>query len=701
MESIKLDFHGAELEFETGLWAKQAHGSIKIRYGETIVLVTAVTQLNRRGVDFFPLVCDYFEKVYSAGKIPGGFFKREGRQTEKEILTCRLIDRPIRPSFPAGFRDEVQIVASVISKDDDNEGDVLAITAASAAIHISKIPFNTPLAAVRVGRIDGEFICNPTHAQIEESDLNMVVAGTRDAIVMVEGGADFLGEDVLVDALEFAHDAMQPLIDAQDKLRELIGVEKMAFTPPAVDEELKARVDAFASDPIEKCLDINVKMDRYGAFDQLRNDLIAHLNDGHEDDPVNAKDAFGYFNSLEKKIVRRRVIDEGNRIGGRAYDEVRPIECQVGVLPRPHGTALFTRGETQALVVLTLGTRTDEQKIESLTDEKWRRFLLHYNFPPYSVGEVKMLRGPNRREIGHGALARRALVSVVPTKEEFPYTIRLVSEILESNGSSSMASVCGGSLAMMQAGVPTKAQIAGVAMGLMQEGDKVAILTDILGDEDHMGDMDFKVAGSAEGVSAIQMDIKIAGLTKELMATALEQARKGRLHILGEMNKVIDKPAEGLSDHAPRIVSLKIPVEKIKDVIGPGGKIIRSIIEETGVRIDVEDDGTVLIASTDGDSAEKAIKIIKGLTTDPEVGKYYMGKVVRIMDFGAFVEIMPGTDGLLHISQLDERRIDKVEDVVNVGDEVLVQVLDIDPRSNKIRLSRKAALGMDPAEVLD
>ena len=612
-----------------------------------------------------------------------------------------MIDRPLRPNFPKGFYDEVQIIANVLSKDDVNETDVLAITAASTALHISKIPFAMPLAAVRVGRVDGQMIINPTHEQIEASDINIIVAGSKDAILMVEGECKFVSEKDLVEALTFAHEQMQPLIDVQEELRSKVGHAKMEFEVTEPDQELVQIVEAFAADRVKENLNIKIKQDRYAAFKVLRNELLEHCNEGREENPFDAGNVFSIFSSLESRLLRSMVLDDGKRIDGRSNTDVRPIMCRTGVLPRTHGTALFQRGETQALVVVTLGTSADEQKIEGLSIESWRRFILHYNFPPFSVGEVKMLRGAGRREIGHGALARRALKAVLPTAEEFPYTIRIVSEIMESNGSSSMASVCGGSMSMMDAGVPIKGQVAGVAMGLMQEGDKIAILTDILGDEDHMGDMDFKVAGTAEGVTAIQMDIKIEGLSKEILENALEQACQARLHILGEMNKVIDKPKDDLSAYAPRIQTIKIPVERIKDVIGPGGRVIRSIVEETGVRIDVEDDGTIKIASTDGESAKKAIQIIKGLTAEPEVGKFYMGKVAKIMDFGAFVEILPGLDGLVHISQLAEERIGSVEDVCKEGDTFLVKVLDIDPRTNKIRLSRKAALGINPEDVLE
>ncbi len=704
MERIEFEFHGSKMAFETGNWAKQAHGAVIIHSGETMVMATAVRADPRRpGQDFMPLVCDYQEKAYAAGKIPGGFFKREGRPTEKETLTSRLIDRPLRPNFAKGYFDEVQIIANVLSKDEINEPDVHGITAASTALHISKIPFLQPLAAVRVGRLNGELIINPTHEQMEDEnfDLNIVVAGSRDALLMVEGECKFIPEDVIVKALSYAHKEMQPLIDIQDELRKRVGVEKMEVKPIEMPEELEGLVADFSSDRIKENLEINDKQDRYAAFDKLREELHEHINgDKSEEDKYDSNMVYNLFNKVEKRLLRSMVLDQERRIGGRSYTDVRPIHVENHVLPRPHGSALFQRGETQALVVLTLGTSADEQKIESLLSEQWRRFILHYYFPPFSVGEARMLRGPGRREVGHGNLARRSLEPVLPSQDDFPYTMRIVSEIFESNGSSSMASVCGGSLALMDAGVKIKGQVAGIAMGLMQEGDKVAILTDILGDEDHMGDMDFKVAGTAKGVTAIQMDIKIDGLSEDLLEKALMQAKEGRLHILGEMNKVLDKPKDDLSPYAPRIITIQIPVEKIRDVIGPGGKVIRSIVEQTGVKMDVGDDGKILIASSDSAASDKAIKIVKGLTAEPEVGKFYMGKVVKIMDFGAFVEILPGQDGLVHISQLANYRVNQVEDEVKEGDEILVKVLDIDPRTNKIRLSRKEALDVNPEDVL-
>ncbi|MHA1568013.1 MAG: polyribonucleotide nucleotidyltransferase, partial [Alphaproteobacteria bacterium] len=640
---------------ETGLMAKQAGGSVVIRVGDTMVLATAVMSPKpREGVHFLPLTCDYLEKTYSAGKIPGGFFKREGRPSEKEVLTSRLIDRPLRPRFPKGFNHELQIIASVLSKDDENEGDVLGITAASAALHISNIPFDGPLAAVRVGYIDGEFIINPTHEECEKSELDLVVAGSEDAIVMVEGEAQFVSEELMTKALIYGHNALKALIQLQKDLREKVGVEKVEFTPHELPEELVEKVRSAATDRIRETLQILDKQGRYTAFSNLRDSIYEELNaDYPEDEPLDMGDFAKAFEQVETDIMRGMVLKEKQRIDGRGFTDVRPINIEVGLLPRTHGSALFTRGETQALVTVTLGTSSDEQKIDGLLGETWRRFLLHYNFPPFSVGEARFLRGPGRREIGHGNLARRSLNSVLPSEEEFPYTMRVVSDVLESNGSSSMATVCGGSLALMDAGVQTVAPVAGVAMGMIKEGDDFAVLTDILGDEDHLGDMDFKVAGSFKGITAIQMDIKISGITEEVLAKSLNQARDARLHILSAMKEVLSKPRDDLSPYAPRITVLEIPVDKIRDVIGPGGKVIRGIIEETGVKIDIEDDGRVLIASNDGEAAKKAIAIIKNLTAVPELNKFYMGKVVRVEGYGAFVEILPGTDGLIHISQLD------------------------------------------------
>jgi polyribonucleotide nucleotidyltransferase len=700
---VETEFFGRTLSLETGRIARQADGSVVIRLGDTMVLATAVTAPNMRpGVDFFPLTCDYQEKTYSAGKIPGGFFKREGRPSEKEILTSRLIDRPLRPRFPKGFANEVQIIASLLSMDDENDGDVLGITAASAALHISSIPFVGPIAAVRVGYIDEQFVINPAIPQMEKSQIDLVVAGSENALVMVEGEAQFVREEIVTKALMFGQTAIKKLIALQNELRDKVGRPKLEFTPPELPADILERVKATASARIVETLKIKEKQKRYAAFAALRQAVFAELNEGRAADQlIDLGVAAKCFEQVETKIMRSMMLKDHQRIDGRGFAEVRPITIQTGLLPRTHGSALFTRGETQALVTITLGTSSDEQKIDGLLGETWRRFLLHYNFPPFSVGEVRPLRGPGRREIGHGNLARRALNSVLPPETDFPYTIRVVSDILESNGSSSMATVCGGSLALMDAGVQTVSPVAGVAMGLVKEGDDYAILTDIIGDEDHLGDMDFKVAGTFKGITAIQMDIKIGGITEQIYSQALEQAKEARLHILNVMKEALPKPRPDLSPYAPRITTIEIPVDKIRDVIGPGGKIIRGIIEETGVKIDIEDDGRVMIASTDEEASKKAVAIIRRLTAVPELDKFYMGKVVRIETYGAFVEIMPGTDGLLHISQLDNKRVNAVEDILQMGDEVLVKVIEIDKENGRIRLSRKAALGVKPEEVID
>jgi polyribonucleotide nucleotidyltransferase len=688
-ERIELDFHGRPLVIETGKVARQAGGSVWIQYGETVVLVTATASRSpREGIDFFPLTCDYQEKTFAAGKIPGGFFKREGRPGEKEVLTSRLIDRPIRPLFPKGFNCETQVIATVLSHDRENDPDVVALLGASIALTLSDIPFNGPIAAARVGRVDGKIVINPTTAQLEESDMNMIIAASKDAIVMVEGGAKILPENVLLEGLFAAHEAVQPLIKLQEDLQKKVGKPKRTVVPPAVDEALATTVKNFAAPKLQAALAKSVKQERYAALDAVLEEAVATLG---ADDPGKAKQVGQLVNKVTKNVVRDQIIKERKRLDGRGLADIRPITCEIDVLPRTHGSAIFTRGETQALVTTTLGTSSDEQRIDALVGEHYKKFMLHYNFPPFSTGETKFLRSPGRREIGHGALAERALVPVLPDEADFPYTIRIVSEILESNGSSSMASVCGGSLSLMQAGVPVKAPVAGVAMGLIKEGDEVRVLSDILGDEDHLGDMDFKVTGTRDGITAVQMDIKIGGVTRAVMSEALEQARQGRLHILEKMASAIATPRGELSLHAPRIVTIKIKQDRIRDLIGPGGKTIRAIVEETGAKIDVSDDGTVLVASSDGVALEKALDRIRGLTAEAEVGKIYRGTVRRVVDFGAFVEILPGTDGLVHISQLADERVRKVTDVVNEGDVIDVKVLEVD-RSGKIRLSRKEAL---------
>ena len=694
MKTVETEIGGRTLSIETGRIAKQANGSVVVRYGDSVVLVTAVSSENKRDIDYFPLTVDYQEKTFSAGKIPGGFFKREGRSSEKEILTARCTDRPIRPLFPDGFFKEVQIIATLLSADPEVEADILAITGASAALEISDIPFHGPVAGVRIARVNGEFVCSPTVAQTEEGDLDLTVAGSRDAVVMVEGSARELPEDAFIDAIEFAHANIRKIIAIQDELKEAVGKPKKPFAPPTVDEVLVNRVKELATDKIREAVQIPQKLDRYGKLDAIQEEIIEALLPEYEDQ---GKAIADILHDIKKKVIRTMVTEEGHRLDGRNNTDIRDITCDVGVLPRTHGSALFTRGETQALVIATLGTSDDEQRIDALLGETFKRFMLHYNFPPFSVGEAKFLRGPSRRDVGHGNLAERSIIPVLPQDTEFPYTIRIVSEILESNGSSSMATVCGATLSLMDGGVPIKRPVAGIALGLIKEGDKVAVLSDILGDEDHIGDMDFKVAGTREGITAFQMDIKISGITSEIMKNALYQAKEGRLHILGKMEEAIREPREDISPYAPRIQTIHIPVDKIRDVIGPGGKMIRAIVEETGAKIDIEDSGLVSIASSNAEALQKAIELVRNLTRKAEEGEIYLGKVKRIMDFGAFVEILPGTEGLVHISQLENRRVEKVTDVLQEGDEVMVKVLSID-QSGKIRLSRKEALGHVPED---
>jgi len=684
----KLEVEESNIVLETGKLAKQAGGSVVVRSGDTMVLVTAVAdRKGREGIDFFPLTVDYREKTYAAGKIPGGFFKREGRPTDRETLTSRLIDRPIRPLFPEGFTCETQVIATVISVDGKHDAAILALTGASAALMISDIPFAGPIAGVRVGRIDGKLVSNPLQDEMENSDLDIVMACSRDAVVMVEGGALELPEDVIAEALDFGHQAAQPLLQAQEDMAKKVGKQKRDVVVPHPDEQLTAVVVEEYGSRFSEGLAISDKLERRDYFSDLKAEIAVQLES--HDIPVN--DLGEVFEKQLSTVIRQQIHQQRIRIGGRAVDEVRQISCEVGLLPRVHGSALFTRGETQALVTTTLGTSSDEQRIDSLLGERFKRFMLHYNFPPFSVGEARFLRGPGRREIGHGTLAERALTPVLPSAEEFPYTIRVVSDILESNGSSSMASVCGGSLALMDGGVPLKAPVAGIAMGLVKEGDDFIVLSDILGDEDHVGDMDFKVTGTREGVTAIQMDIKITGISQEIMKKALDQAREGRLAILDIMEKCLSKSREDISTYAPRIITITVHQDKIRDVIGPGGKNIRAIVEKTGAKIDIEDSGEIKIASADEDAADMAIAMIRDLTQEAEVGKIYLGKVQKIMDFGAFVEIFPGTDGLVHISQLAHERVRNVRDVLKEGDEVLVKVLEID-RQGKIKLSRKDAL---------
>jgi len=683
-EGVVVD--GKEIVVETGRIAKQASGAVLISQGETVVLVTAVGSAEARDGDFFPLTCEYIEKQYAGGRIPGGFFKRESRQREDEILVCRLMDRPIRPLFPDGYRNEVQVIATLLSADPEHKADVLAMTGASFALHISQVPFFGPLAAVRVGRVNGVLVANPSVSEMENSDMDIVIAATRDAVTMVEGGSDQVTEADLIDAIEYGHRAMVPLFDLQDAMRESIGKPKREVAPPERDEAVAARVTELFEQKVDDATQIPEKLARYARLDEIKKEAKAALAEEFPEKEAEISDELG---ALKKRIVRKRIIDKGVRIDGRALTDIRPISCEVGWLPRVHGTALFTRGETQSIVTATLGVTSDEQRLDGLYNKGWKRFLLHYNFPPYSVGEARFMRGPGRREIGHGALAERSLERVMPNHEAFPYTVRVVSEITESNGSSSMATVCGGCLALMDAGVPIKAPVAGIAMGLIEEGEDVAILSDILGDEDHLGDMDFKVTGTEKGVNAVQMDIKIKGLKREILAQALEQARQGRLHILERMKATIAEPRANLSKYAPRITTIKVRPDQVRVVIGPGGKMIKGIVEQTGVEINIEDDGTIHIASPDESAVAKTIEIIEGLTKEVTTGEIYEGTVARITDFGAFVNILPNTDGLLHISEIDWKRIDKVESVLQEGDSVQVKVIGVDGESGKIRLSRK------------
>jgi len=697
MHTREISINNKTLRLETGKLAKQADGSVIVRHGDSVVLVTACRAANaREGIDFLPLTVDYREYTYASGRIPGGFFKREGKPAEKEVLTSRCIDRPIRPLFPAGWRYETQIIALVLSADGENDTDVLAITGASAALALSEIPFEKTIAGVRVGLVDGQYVINPTFEQRKTSKIDLVVAGTNDGIVMVEAGAKEVTEQQVVEALQAAHAAIKQIVATIDDLAKEAGRPKVKVQKKEIGHDFYREVEEKVLVPLTEAMRIRGKLENYDRVDQVLDDLVASLPEGEVERKLEAKQI---FKDLKEKVLREEVLTHGVRLDGRKFDEVRPIWIETSVLPRTHGSSVFTRGETQALVTCTLGTAEDAQKIESFEGEQWKSFMLHYNFPPFSVGEVAFLRGPGRREVGHGALAERALTPMLPGEEQFPYTVRVVSDILESNGSSSMASVCGGSLAMMDAGVPLKNAVAGIAMGLVMDENtgKYAVLSDIAGAEDHYGDMDFKVAGTADGITALQMDIKVTGITTEVMQKALEQARRGRLHILEKMHEALPTPRQNISAFAPRIVTIKIPVDKIRDVIGPGGKMIRSIIERTGVKIDVEDDGRVNVASADGESAQKAISIIQELTATPELNKTYLGKVQRITDFGAFVEIMPGTDGLLHVSEIANHRVKDVRDELKEGEQLLVKVINIDP-TGKIRLSRKALLQEDAAK---
>jgi polyribonucleotide nucleotidyltransferase len=686
--TVEIDLDGRIITLETGRMAKQANGAVAVRSGDSVVLVTAcMSEQPKVGAGFFPLTVDYREYTYSAGKIPGGFIKREGRPSEKEILTSRLIDRPVRPLFPEGFLNETQIIAMVMSADPEQDPNSLAIVGAAAALAISDIPFQYVLAGVRVGMKDGKYIANPTYTEGRESNLNIVVAGTEEGIVMVEAGAQEVSEQEVLGAIEFGHACCKKIAAGIRELMKLAGKTKRVFTPPVRNQELFAQIEKAARTDLTDALNTQKydKLTSYSLIAQIKERVVAALPEEHKDEAGKCYDA------LKERIFRDEILKNHRRPDGRAFDQIRQITIETNVLPRTHGSALFTRGETQALVTVTLGTKEDEQRIELLEPgEASKRFMLHYNFPPFSVGETGFMRGPGRREIGHGALAERSLTALIPPEDKFPYTMRVVSDILESNGSSSMATVCGASLALMQAGAPLAAHIGGVAMGLVMEDDQYAVLTDIAGAEDHYGDMDFKVAGTRKGITALQMDIKVPNVTTAIMTEALEQARRGRLFILDKMYEALPGPSANISQYAPRIYTLKIPTDKIRDVIGPGGKVIRGIIEQTGVKIDVEDDGTVHVASSDEASANKAIQIISDLTASAEVGKTYLGKVVRLVDFGAFVEIFPGTDGLLHISEIAENRIKDVRDELKEGDQILVPVLALE--GNKIKLSRKAVL---------
>lgn len=696
-QSFQFTLGGRVLTVETGKLAKQANGAAFMRYGDTAVLVTAVCSAGpREGIDFFPLTVDYEERMYAVGKIPGGFIKREGRPSEKGILSARLIDRPIRPLFPEGFRNDVQVVATVMSVDQDHDPAITAMVGASVALTVSDIPFNGPIAGVIVGRVNGEFVINPTRAQEEASDMHVAVAGTKDAVMMVEAGCQEVPESDVLEAIMFGHETIKELIAFQEQIQAAVGLEKRELALAKVAPEIDSVVREFVNEPLKTAVRNVDKLERQAAIDKLRTETLEHFTEQFPEDLKSVEKVFG---KVMKETVRKMILEQGIRPDGRGVTEIRPISCEVSVLPRVHGSGLFTRGQTQALTSTTLGPISDEQILDGLGVEESKRYIHHYNFPPFSVGEARPMRGPSRRDIGHGALAERALLPMIPPENEFPYTLRLVSEILESNGSSSMASVCGSTMSLMDAGVPIKRPVAGVAMGLVKEGDQVQVLTDIQGMEDALGDMDFKVAGTEKGVTAIQMDIKIAGIDRTILERALAQAHDGRMFIMGKMMEVINTPRPELSPYAPRVIHMTIDPEKIRIVIGPGGKTIKRIIEETGVDIDIEDDGRVLIYSTTGEAGDKARKLVEELVEDVEIGKIYNGRVVKIMDFGAFVEVLPGKEGLVHISQLAEHRVNKVEDVVAVGDPILVKVIKIDDQG-KVSLSRKQAMRPEtpPAE---
>jgi polyribonucleotide nucleotidyltransferase len=684
---------GRPLTFETGRLAKLAHGAVLATYGESMVLVTAVSTEERPGLDFFPLTCEYVEKTYAAGKIPGGFFKREGRLRDYEVLSSRLMDRPLRPLFPDGYKKDTQVIATVLSSDRDNPTDVLAMSTASAALHISDIPWSGPIAGMRVARVEGELVALPTFDQSAKADIDLIVACTKDAIVMVEGGAEEASETEIIDALYFAFNEAQKVIGLIEKIRAAVGKPKREFSIPKLDAAIAGKVAAMADEKLKVACVIKEKKARYDQYGAIKKEVVAALTAELGDEAYKAVEKLVKEEIENRKafVVREMVLNTGKRIDGRDTTTIRPISCEVGLLPRVHGSALFQRGETQAIVTATLGTASDEQKIDALTGESWKRFMLHYNFPPFSTGETKPMRGPGRREVGHGALAERAVTRLLPSHEEFPYTIRIVSEILESNGSSSMASVCGASLSLMDCGVPIKKPVAGIAMGLITENGKVAILSDILGDEDHLGDMDFKVCGTDKGITAIQMDIKIEGLERRVLEQALEQARAGRVHILGKMAETLNVPRVEINRWAPRITTVKVKPDQIRIIIGPGGKTIKGIIDQTGCSVDVNDDGTVAVASADSDAVKRAIQIIEGLTAEPEVGRIYKGTIKRLVDFGAFVEILPNNEALLHVSEIAHERVENPADILKEGDEIEVKVISVE-RDGKVRLTRRELL---------
>lgn len=689
IQTVASEISGRNITLETGKMAKQTNGSVMVSSGDTKVLVTVVAEKEPKNMGFLPLTIEYQERMYAAGRIPGSYFRREiGRPSEKEVLTCRLIDRPLRPLFPDGYDYETQLIATVFSADQDFDPDILAMNGASAALLISDIPFGGPIGAARVGYIDGQYVLNPSKKQLGDSQLNLVVAGTRTAVVMVEGRAGELAEDIVLEAIFFAHAGIQPLIDLQLQLQQKAGKAKREVVAPVVNTVLKERIEVLAARGMDEVVNTAEKMARGNRYSQLKAEVLAQLDPETYESKVQVNDLLSDY---KKQVMRRRIVTKGQRLDNRSFEEVRPISCEVGILPRAHGSALFTRGETQALVICTLGSERDEQHLEGLGGDVYRRFMLHYNFQPFCVGEVRQLRGPSRRDIGHGTLARRGVEAVLPSSDSFPYTLRVVSEVLESNGSSSMATVCGASLALMDAGVPVKVPVSGVAMGLIKEGDQVVVLTDILGDEDHLGDMDFKVVGTRYGITGLQMDIKIDGVDRQIMSRALDQAKQGRLHILSKMEEALGVPRAAVSEHAPKYVTMKINPDKIRDIIGPGGKIIREMTAEFDSKIDVEDDGTIKIFSNSCESANALIQRIQQITAVPEVGRIYEGEVRTIKDFGAFVQIFPGTDGMVHISELANERVKNVSDVVKEGDVIKVKVLEIDSRG-RIRLSRKAAL---------